>query len=671
MKPLLCLLLCASPLLAAPPKPMVEGLKNPESVCVAGGKIYVSVIGERDTDGDGAVLVIEDGKAVPFATGLNDPKGLAAYQTSFFVTDKTQVWKIDEKGKAEVFAAAKDFPVAPLFLNDIAIDVEKDGGSIFVSDSGDRKGKGGAIYKINIKDKKVTTVLDGVKYPALNFPNGILLGETGQLIFVDFGSGDLNRMNLATGVIEKLAEGFDGGDGLVWDHFGRLYVSSWKTGKLMVIPRPGAKPLLLMEGFQSAADICLDPTGTSILVPDMKAGTVTAVPIQVPGEVFNNEPLKIETEVAFANLKWTGWKGETDDGKADPLRPIVLTHAGDGSGLIYVATEHGVIHSFPNDPKATETKVFLDIRDRVSYNDKQNEEGFLGLCFHPKYKQNGEFFVFYTPKKEKMMNIVSRFKVSKDDPNKADPASEEILMKFQKPYWNHDGGTIVFGPDGYLYITHGDGGLGGDPHENGQNLDTLLGKVLRIDVDSKGVGKTYGIPKDNPFVGKENTRPEIWAYGLRNVWRMAFDSKSGQLWAADVGQNLWEEINLIQKGGNYGWNRREGFHPYGAKGSGPKPEFIDPIWEYHHDLGKSVTGGSVYRGKQFPELDGAYIHGDYVTGKIWALTYDEKQKRVVANRPIKDKTMPILSFGTDDKGEIYLLTFSPTGKGIYKFVATK
>jgi glucose/arabinose dehydrogenase len=176
------------------------------------------------------------------------------------------------------------------------------------------------------------------------------------------------------------------------------------------------------------------------------------------------------------------------------------------------------------------------------------------------------------------------------------------------------------------------------------------------------------VPKDNPFVGTKDARPEIWAYGIRNIWRMAFDRKTGRLWAADVGQNLYEEIDLIEKGGNYGWSLRESLHPFGPKGVGPRKDLIDPIWEYHHDVGKSITGGLVYRGSRFPELDGSYIYGDYVSGKIWALKYDDAKKRVTANRPIKDKSIQILSFGEDEKGEVYFMTFTPTGKGIYTFV---
>ncbi|MDX1944089.1 MAG: PQQ-dependent sugar dehydrogenase [Pirellulaceae bacterium] len=658
--------LFAAPLAAADlPQPLVTGLKNPESVCLGpGGAIYLTEIGEFGKDGDGQVTTLKDGKAVPFATGLDDPKGIVAAPEALFVTDKTKVVKIDKEGKIVTLAAADKFPVPPLFLNDIVI--SPDFNTLYVSDSGDLKGSGGAVYKINAKSGQVETIVNAQSLPGLNAPNGLALDGASFLLLVDFGSGALHRIKLADKTAQKIAEGFDGGDGVTWDKFGRLFISSWKTGKVFGIPRPGQKASELPYQFQQAADSCLDSTGQNVLIPDMKAGTLTAIPTTISGWEVDVSPLPIKSEVAFKGLKWQGFPNE--DGVVKALRPILLTHAGDGSGQLYVPTQQGVVHSFANTEEATETRVFMDISDRVRYSDKQNEEGLLGLAFHPKFKENGEFFVFYTDVKAKMANVVSRFRVSKTDPTKGDPASEEELLRFEKPFWNHDGGTIAFGPDGYLYITHGDGGAGGDPHENGQKLSTLLGKVLRIDVDHKSDGKNYAIPKDNPFVGRSDVAPEIWAYGLRNIWRMAFDRQTGQLWAGEVGQNLYEEIIVLKPGGNYGWSLRESLHPFGAKGVDVRSDLIEPIWEYHHDVGKSITGGFVYRGKKLPELAGAYLYADYVTAKVWALWYDEAQGRVVANREIKGPVLPIISFGEDAEGEPYLLTVSETGRGIHRLV---
>ena len=227
-------------------------------------------------------------------------------------------------------------------------------------------------------------------------------------------------------------------------------------------------------------------------------------------------PLPLQGVPAFPELKWTGWKGTTEAGKVNVLRPIFLTHAGDGSQRNFVIVQQGTIHVFPNDPKAPKTKIFLDIQNKVFYSDNENEQGLLGLAFHPNYKKNGEFYVFYSLREPKLTNVLSRFRVSREDPDKADPNSEVELLRFTRPFWNHDGGTISFGPDGYLYVVVGDGGAANDPHENGQNLKTMLGKILRINVDGRDGSKRYGIPKDNPFVGTQGAAPEIWAYGVRN-----------------------------------------------------------------------------------------------------------------------------------------------------------
>ncbi len=347
-------------------------------------------------------------------------------------------------------------------------------------------------------------------------------------------------------------------------------------------------------------------------------------------------------------------------------RPVVLTHAGDASRRIFVGTQFGVIHVFPKDRDIDETKVFLDIRAKVTYKEIENEEGFLGLAFHPKFRKNGFFYVYYTTKERPNTSIIARFQVSSDDPDRADPQSEKEILRIPQTSWNHNGGTLLFGPDGYLYIGLGDGGRSRDPLRHGQNLGTLLGSILRIDVDHQGDGRNYAIPADNPFVNRPNTRPEIWAYGLRNVWRMAFDSKTGQLWAADNGEDLWEEIDLIERGGNYGWNLREGRHKFTLSGSGPRDDLIEPIWEYNHRVGMSIIGGCVYRGKRLPALNGVYLYGDYVVGALWALRYDPHTKRVTENRSIKGTDLPVMTFGEDEDGEVYVTTMLGGGI-IYRF----
>ncbi len=215
-----------------------------------------------------------------------------------------------------------------------------------------------------------------------------------------------------------------------------------------------------------------------------------------------------------------------------------------------------------------------------------------------------------------------------------------------------------------LYIALGDGGAGNDPHENAQNMGTWLGKILRIDVDHHDMGKAYAVPKDNPFVGQDGVLPEIYSSGWRNPWRIAVDSKTGDLWGADVGQNLYEEINIITKGGNYGWNRLEATHPFGNKAA--TGETVAPVWEYDHMTGKSITGGTVYRGSAVPALAGKYVYADYVSGKVWALTYDAAAKKATANETIEGNNLPILSFGEDEKGELYFLVVAADGHGIYR-----
>lgn len=369
-------------------------------------------------------------------------------------------------------------------------------------------------------------------------------------------------------------------------------------------------------------------------------------------EGVDESPLPVQIEAAFPKLKF--------------VRPLALTHAGDGTNRVFVVSQLGAIHVFPNQQTAGATKVFMDITSKVVYKEKENEEGLLGLAFHPRYKENRYFYVYYTTTDAPHTSVVSRFQTLSDDPNRADPATEVEIMRIPQPFWNHNGGTICFGPDGYLYIGLGDGGAANDPQGNGQNLKTLLGSVLRIDVDRRAGGQQYAIPRDNPFVNRTGARPEIYAYGIRNIWRMSFDRQTGQLWAADVGQDTWEEIDLIRSGGNYGWNLREGFHAFVPKNGKAHPDaetkqgLLDPIWEYHHDVGKSITGGHVYRGSRVPELVGHYLYADYVTGKMWALRYDEAKKKVVANHTIAGNIKPVFSFGEDEEGDVYFMVDAGT-----------
>ena len=421
-------------------------------------------------------------------------------------------------------------------------------------------------------------------------------------------------------------------------------------------------------GKPTRGHISLQDHGNEVAFRNIKIRTLGEDGL-APEPIDGTLPLKVEP--AFAALEWADWEPTDADGRLQAFRPIILTNAGDGSNRVFVASQQGVVYAFENDQAAKETKKFIDLRDRVTYKDSENEEGFLGLAFHPRYKETGEFFVYYTTSKLPHTSIISRFKVSAGDPNGADPGSEEELMRIEQPFWNHNGGTIAFGPDGYLYIGLGDGGAGNDPFNHAQNLKTWLGSILRIDVDHKAGGKNYAIPKDNPFAGREGAQPEIYAYGLRNIWRMAFDRKTGTLWCADVGQNLWEEIDLIVKGGNYGWRLREGTHPFGPGGSGPRTDLIEPIWEYDHQVGSSITGGVVYRGTRIPELIGKYVYADYVTGKIWALHYDEQARKVVSNEAIRSDKLPIISFGEDEAGDVYFTMVTANGKGLFRFAPGK
>jgi glucose/arabinose dehydrogenase len=294
-----------------------------------------------------------------------------------------------------------------------------------------------------------------------------------------------------------------------------------------------------------------------------------------------------------------------------------------------------------------------------------SEEGLLGLAFDPNYQENGYFYVYYSATNPRR-SVLSRFSSNRDNPVTADPQSEVIVMEIAQPFSNHNGGQITFGPDGYLYIGLGDGGGGGDPQRNGQNLGALLGKILRIDVRGISETESYKIPADNPFLNTADARPEIWALGLRNPWRFSFDNETGLLWAGDVGQNRWEEINIISKGANYGWNIMEGFHCYSPANGCDQTGLTLPLVEYEHSEGCSVTGGYVYRGDKILSLQGYYIYGDYCSGNIWALSYDGNT--VTQNVLLVESELNITSFGQDPAGNLYIL--SQEG-GIYTLEQTR
>jgi glucose/arabinose dehydrogenase len=342
--------------------------------------------------------------------------------------------------------------------------------------------------------------------------------------------------------------------------------------------------------------------------------------------------------------------------------PVDLQNADDCTNRLFVVEQGGIIKVFENRADVSNVKIFLNITDRVT---SGGETGLLGLAFHPDYENNGYFYVNYTAPGP-LRTVISRFQVSATNPDSTDKSSELILFTQNQPFSNHNGGQTSFGPDGYLYIALGDGGSGGDPNNNGQSLTTLLGKILRIDVDNPQLPLNYGIPSDNPFVDSTGEiRKEIYAYGLRNPWRFSFDPVTEWLWCGDVGQNAWEEIDIIQNGKNYGWRCFEGNHNYDTVGCNA-PEYINPIWEYPHSPECSITGGFVYRGPNQPGLVGKYIYADYCSDKIWVITYDGINP--ATNQMLLTATGSPTSFGIDQVNELYICTF---GQGrVYKFVST-
>jgi glucose/arabinose dehydrogenase len=338
----------------------------------------------------------------------------------------------------------------------------------------------------------------------------------------------------------------------------------------------------------------------------------------------------------------------------------------DGTTRMFILEQDGKVYTYENGQRSA--KPWLDLSKKVNVG---YECGLLCIAFHPDYQKNGLFYVDQTRMAPTLKTFIAEYKV---DPKAeaVDLATERILLTIDQPFENHNGGQLQFGPDGYLYIGMGDGGSMHDPNNNAQNPKSLLGKILRIDVNAK---EGYAIPKGNPFANDASYRPEIWSLGMRNPWRFSFDSATGLLYEGDVGQDIWEEVNIIEKGGNYGWRIREGaadLHPVPNP-----PKMIDPIFQYNHNkTAASITGGMVYHGKAIPALEGYYIFGDYSLGKVWGIKYDPAAKKVVSEVLLINPADPNLtggqratqpsSFGQDAAGEIYLcdITFG----NIFKIV---
>jgi glucose/arabinose dehydrogenase len=344
------------------------------------------------------------------------------------------------------------------------------------------------------------------------------------------------------------------------------------------------------------------------------------------------------------------------------VAPLAVTHAGDGSGRIFVLEQRGQIRVVQDDLLAGDP--FLNIGDRLT---SGGERGLLGLAFHPSFPDDPRFFVNYTDLEGD--TVVSSFTVPSPDADRADLDSEEVLLRIDQPFPNHNGGALAFGPDGLLYISTGDGGGGGDPMDRGQRLDTLLGKILRIDVDGDAVDGRYSIPADNPFADGDGGAPEIWHVGMRNPWRMSFDRATGDLWIGDVGQGSWEEVDVARADAgslNFGWNRVEGFECFSSDPC-DDPAFVAPVTAYGHDLGCSVIGGAVYRGTSQPLLAGGYVYSDYCGGNLWVL--DPTQDGPLDGTLTAETGRQISAIGEDEAGELYATDF---GSGeLLRIVATE
>ena len=395
---------------------------------------------------------------------------------------------------------------------------------------------------------------------------------------------------------------------------------------------PTATETAVATAAVTATAAAATPTPSATASPEATSTPVTAAPRATEA------PLTVRFEEAFGGREFD----RPIEVGAYPVGP-----GGSGPGLFVAEQEGRILVLHPDGDDAVE---LLDISEQVSR--VGNEEGLLSVALDSRFEETRSLWVYYSVRGTPRMTRLSRFTVDPGDPPRVEPGSELVILEVEQPYSNHNGGAIRFGPDGMLYLGYGDGGSGGDPRGHGQNLATLLGSIIRIDVRFASEGASYSIPAGNPFLGVQGARPETWAYGLRNPWRMAFDPETGDLWAADVGQREVEEIDRIEPGGNYGWNILEGtrcFQP--SSGCDPTGTVL-PVAEYGHNLGCSVTGGVVYRGEAIPELVGHYLFSDFCSGRIWALPVGGGGVVEIAVSP-----RPVSSFGTDADGEVYVLTF--------------
>ena len=371
-----------------------------------------------------------------------------------------------------------------------------------------------------------------------------------------------------------------------------------------------------------------DPTADQVDEP-----TATTVPVEPPASITYPPAAGLVPGIELIQITGGLWNLTN------------MAHAGDDR--IFITGQAGAVWIVQNGLILDGT--FLNIENRTDLSDA-SERGLMDIVFHPNYAENGYFFINYTDLDGH--TVVSRFSVSADNPNRADPDSEQIILRVEQPYNNHNGGQLEFGPDGYLYIGMGDGGSGGDPEGHGQNTLTLLGAILRIDVDS---ATPYGIPADNPFVDDDNIRNEIWAYGVRNPWGFQFDEMTGDLYFADVGQNLWEEVNFQPAGlggQNYGWNILEGNNCYLEAGC-DTTDLTFPVYEFNHDIGAcSITGGAIYRGDKYPEMQGNYFFGDLCAGAVWAMV--SNGDGTFTTQRLDVPYVSSVAFATDAFGDIYV-----------------